>query len=353
MHCPSCDNPMPDDYAYCGRCGLFLNKTSERAGRFGRDFSWIWRRGWGGFAAGFVGWIIVFFLSRMVGQNVGPLMNNVFAGMICGVFLGAAGGILESSAYKTVAGGLLGMAGGGLGGLLNIPLNNLFTGAALYPVSVMLTWAAGGAAIGAASGIFEKNLKKTAAGALFGFVGGALGGYLGSVLYGSISLEFKPENWFVRRFSEGISGGMVGAVLWLFIGTIEKRYLFRRREDPSAGEKLCGSCGRQNPLHSWYCAHCGVPLQTEAPRQKLLITPFRGIERVANAFAFLSRLFIVTGIISAPVIFLAFLSQDVSLAFIGLVLTVLLAYLLVIVFRFFADVLAWMIRQPVGHPPRG
>lgn len=351
MYCPSCENLMPDDYKHCGQCGMFLNKTSERVGRFGLDFSWIWRRSWGGFAAGFVGWIIVFFLSRMIGQSVGSMMNNLFAGTICGIFLGTAGGILEESAYKTVAGGVLGMIGGAIGGLLNIPLMNLFPDAAMYPVSVLLTWAAGGACIGATSGIFEKNGRKVLAGVLFGLLGGALGGYLGSVLYGSIFIEFRPENWFVRRLAEGVSGAMVGGVLWLFIGMIEKLYLFRRQEDSKGNEKVCGSCGKHNPLQFWYCSNCGTPLQTEAPRQKIAITPFRGIERVANAFSFLSRLFIVTGIIAAPVIFLAFLPQSVSLAFIGLVLTVLFAYLLVVVFRFIADVLCWMVRQPAGHPP--
>ena len=94
MFCPSCENMMPDDLKYCSRCGMFLNKNSEKIVHLSLDFSWIWRRSWGGFASGFIGWIIVFIISRMVSRDIGPTMNNLFSGMICGVFLGTVGGII-------------------------------------------------------------------------------------------------------------------------------------------------------------------------------------------------------------------------------------------------------------------
>jgi len=345
MYCPSCENLMPDASKYCSRCGMFLNKKSESLLHLSLDFSWIWRRSWAGFASGFIGWIIVFIVSRMVRQDVGSVMNNVFSGMICGVFLGTVGGIIEESAYKAFCGGMLGTLGGALGGALNIPLMNLFQGSEeFYPLSVLITWAVGGALIGATSGVIEKSRKKIIAGALFGLAGGALGGYLGSAFYGSVLIDFKPQGWLANRLAEGLSGGLVGAVLWFFIGLIEKLYIFRRREDPKLEIKTCDTCGKNNVLRSWYCDNCGHVLPTSAPRQKIVVTPYRGIERIANALRFLSWLFGVTGVITTPVIFFIFLMNNIVLAFISSVFSVLITYLMVVGFRFGADMLSSLIK---------
>ncbi|MHB9155525.1 MAG: hypothetical protein ACYC5N_07510 [Endomicrobiales bacterium] len=345
MYCPSCETLMPEDSKYCGRCGMFLNKKSERLVHVSLDFGWIWRRSWAGFAAGFIGWIIVFVISRMAKQDISPMMNNVFFGMICGAFLGTVGGVAEESAYKAVIGGILGIAGGALGGALNIPLAELVRGyERMLPLSILVTWAVGGTFIGMTSGLIEKNGKKVLAGAGFGLVGGAFGGFLGSIFYGSLMLEFESAGWFVARLAEGLSGGLVGAVLWFSIGMIEKLYIFRRREDPSLDKKVCDRCGRHNTLRSWYCVNCGSVLQSAAPRQKIPVTPFRGMERIVNALKFLSWLFGVTGVIATPVIFLVFLSQDVFLAFISTVFFILFTYLMVVGFRFVADLLSCLIR---------
>lgn len=336
---------MPDDSKYCGRCGMFLSKRSMRFEHLSSDFAWIWRRSWGGFFAGFMGWIIVFIISRMVGQNAGPVLNNIFSGMICGVFLGTAGGILEESSYKAFCGGILGTIGGALGGLLNIPVTNLFGQYdTLFPVSILITWSIGGAFIGATSGIIEKSRKKITLGALFGMLGGAAGGYLGSAFYGSVLIEFDPKQWLSIRLVEGLSGGLVGAVLWFSVGIIEKFYIFRRREDPALDEKVCDSCGAHNPLRFWYCASCGRVLQTAAPRQKVSVTPYRGIERIINTFKFLSWLFGVTGFVTIPVIFVIFLLQDVFLAFTSVVFAILFTYLMMVGFRFIADMLSCLIK---------
>ncbi|MCB4792260.1 MAG: hypothetical protein LHV68_10300 [Elusimicrobia bacterium] len=345
MYCPSCENLMEEDSKYCGKCGMFLNKTSEILVHASIDFAWIWRRSWAGFAAAFIGWIIVFIISRMTGKNLSPMMNNVFGGMVCGVFLGTVGGIVEESGYKAFWGAILGTIGGALGGIANIPLTDLLSGFTYaYPLSILATWAIGGMFIGATSGIIERNLKKILAGSLFGLIGGAIGGLLGSIFYGSILLEFKPESWVLSRIIEGVSGGLVGAVLWFSIGLIEKIYIFHRREDPKLDKKTCSFCGKVNLLKFWYCVACGQPLQVAASRQRITIPPFRGMERVVNAFRFLSWLFGMTGIIITPVIFFVFLSRDVSLALICAVFSILLSYLSVVCFRFISDFLSCLIK---------
>jgi len=324
---------------------MFLNKKSENLVHLSLDFGWMWRRSWGGFISGFIGWIIVFIIGRMITQNIGPTMTNLFSGMICGVFLGTVGGIIEESAYKASLGGILGTVGGAIGGLLNIPIMNMLQGSeGLFPLSVLITWAIGGAFIGATSGTIEKSRRKALAGALFGFVGGAIGGYLGSVFYGSVFIEFAPKSWLANRLVEGLSGGLVGSVLWLSIGLIEKLYIFKRREDPNLDKKVCEHCGTNNSLRSWYCTSCGHVLQSAAPRQKMTVTPYRGMERVVNALKFLSWLFGVTGVITAPVIFFTFLIENVFLACISAVFSILFTYLMMVGFRFLADLLSSIIR---------
>jgi hypothetical protein len=336
---------MDEDAKYCGKCGMFLNKTSAALEHLLSDFAWIWRRSWAGFAAGFIGWIIVFIISRMAGKDLSPMMNNVFGGIVCGVFLGTAGGIIEDSAYKAVWGAVMGTIGGALGGLLNLPITDLLAGIRFaYPLSILTTWAFGGMFIGATSGLIEKDTKKMFFGAMFGLVGGALGGLLGSIYYGSLLLEFKPESWLINRLVEGSSGGLVGAILWFFIGTIEKFYIFRRTQDPKIDSKVCSFCGKHNLLWFWYCIACGKPLQIAAPREKIIITPYRGMERTVNAFRFLSWLFGVTGFVTVPAIFLVFLSHDFFLACTCTVFTVLASYLMVMGFRFLADLLSSLMK---------
>jgi ribosomal protein L40E len=216
--------------------------------------------------------------------------------------------------------------------------------ARIFPLSIMVTWAIAGMFIGAVSGLVEKSRKKMLAGALFGFIGGAAGGFLGSVFYGSVMLEFSPKSWLSSRLAEGLSGGLVGAVMWFSIGFIEKLYVFRRREDPKLDKKICDSCGTQNPLRYWYCSGCGHVLQISAPPQKIKVTPFRGMERIINAIRFMSWLFGITGVITTPVIFFVFLMQDIFLAFIGVVFSILFTYLMVVGFRFLGDLLSCLIR---------
>lgn len=303
--------------------------------------------GW--IASGFIGWIIIFIIIRIIGQNINPIIKDLVGGMICGVFLGTVGGIIEESAYKAFLGGILGTLGGAIGGLLNLPAKNIFQSSDfLSSLTIFLTWAIGGTFIGATSGIIERNKKKIFAGALFGLIGGGIGGFLGSVFYGSILIQFNPQSWLIKRLLEGSSGGLVGAVLWFSIGFIEKIYIFHRREEPKLEKKVCAFCGKQNQLNFWYCLSCGHPLPTAAPRQKMVLTPYRGMERVVNSFVFLSWLFGVTGVITIPVIFFVFLTQDIVLAFIIAILLILSTYLLVVVFRFLADILTTLMRASVS-----
>ncbi|MGA2090876.1 MAG: hypothetical protein ABSH12_05370 [Endomicrobiales bacterium] len=333
---------------------MFLTRKSEWIVQLMLDFSWIWRRSWAGFSSGFFGWIIVFIISRMIRQDMGMMVNNLFSGMICGVFLGTVGGIIEESGYKAFCGGILGTVGGALGGIVNIPLASFLQGyEGFFPLSVLVTWAIGGAFIGATSGVIERDRKKILAGIAFGCVGGALGGYLGSAFYGSAMAEFAPQSWIGHRLAEGLSGGLLGAILWFFIGIIEKLYIFRRREDPRLNKKVCDSCGADNPLQSWYCSLCGKVLQFAAPRQKIVVTPYRGIERITNAVRFLSWLFGVTGVITTPVIFVIFLMQNICLACISAIFSILFTYLMVVGFRFIGDLLSSLSRISSLHidPP--
>jgi ribosomal protein S27AE len=202
----------------------------------------------------------------------------------------------------------------------------------------------GGAFIGATSGIIERSNKKVIAGVLFGLAGGAIGGYFGSVFYGSIMMEFHPLGWAATRMIEGLSGGLVGALLWFSIGIIEKLYIFKRREDPEISEKICVKCGKHNDLHFWYCGSCGSVLQTSAPRQKLVKTPYRGMERIINALHFLSWLFGVTGVITTPVVFFIFLNHNFFLACISAIFTVLFSYLMIVGFRFVSDMFSVLVK---------
>lgn len=345
LFCPSCESQMPESSKFCSHCGMFLDKRSERLVHFFQDFGWIWRRSWAGFAAGFVAWIITFIVARMVQYEVGSLVNNLFSGMICGGFLGTVGGIIEESGYKSIVGGLLGTLGGAAGALLSLPVMHLAQNYEnLTPLPILTTWAVGGAFIGMSSGVLERDGRKIAAGALFGFIGGGIGGYLGSAFYGSMLMEFQPKTWIASRMAEGLSGGLVGAIVWFFVGIIEKAYIFKRYEDPKMDKKICGHCGTSNLLRAWYCTNCGRVLQTSAPRQKIRVTQFRGMERIINGLRFLSWLFGATGFISTPVIFAVFLTQDVFLALISAVFSVLFTYLMVVGFRFIADLLSCLIR---------
>jgi hypothetical protein len=341
MFCPSCENLMSEDSHYCGKCGMFLSKGSERIIHLGMDFGWIWRRSFGGFSSGFIGWIMVFIIMRMVKPDLGPVVSSLFAGIICGVFLGTVGGIIEESGYKAFVGGLLGAIGGGLGGILTLPLMSLFQGnERLYHLVVLITWAIGGLFIGAASGAIEKSRNKILAGMLFGLIGGGLGGFLGINFFGSVHAEFSLKSWISGRLAEGFYGGLVGAVLWFFIGFIEKVYIFKRREGLKNDKKICEACGKANLMYYWYCVACGKVLQMAAPRQKIRVTPYRGIERSINALKFMSWLFGVTGVIITPFILIIFLFQDVLLAFISVTFFILFSYFMVVGFRFSADLLS-------------
>ena len=348
MYCPSCENLMDDKSKYCGKCGMFLNKKSILLVHLSINFSWIWRRSWAGFAAGFIGWVVALGISRMIGQNIAPHLNSLFSGLICGVFLGSVGGIIEESGYKAFLGGILGAVGGAIGGFLNLFLVQGLSGHDYaFPLSFLISWGVGGAFIGAASGIIEKSPKKSFAGILFGAAGGCMGGFLGSLFYASILADFQPQAWLPNRILEGTSGGFVGAILWFCIGLVEKLYIFRRREDPTLTEKTCDNCNERNPLNFWYCTKCGHTLKLAAPRQKIVVTQFRGLERAVNALKFLSWLFGVTGVIITPVIFLIFLLQDVFFALLSVFITVLFCYLMVVLFKFLADLLECLIKLSI------
>ena len=82
MYCPSCERHMPDENKYCGKCGMFLNTTSDHFAHASINIGWILRRALGGFFAGGISWIVAWALARPMGSLHGFLLC-----VISGIFL--------------------------------------------------------------------------------------------------------------------------------------------------------------------------------------------------------------------------------------------------------------------------
>lgn len=346
MHCPSCEKQMPDTSAYCGRCGMFLNKTSSRMMNMSINVGWMLRRSMGGFTAGAISWIFAMALVRTVGLNSGPGLHSFLLCVITGIFLGTVGGIIEDSSYKAFLGGILGCIGGIIGAFVGKVFGVIFAFEPLTTISFIPAWAVVGMAIGANSGIIEKSGRKIMVGMIFGMIGGALGGFIGLEMYGSLVADFmkKEATWIIGRGIEAFSGGIFGAAFWLILGIVEKLYIFKRRLELKLDKKICDKCQTPNPLNFWYCIRCGAALQVAAPREKIKVTPFRSLERTINAFRFLSWLFGAAGIITTVVIFIVVLFQNPLFAFLGGLSIGLLSYLLVVLFGFIANLLSSVVK---------
>jgi len=350
MLCPSCEKQMPDAGKFCGRCGLFLNKTSGKLLQLSINTGWIIRRSMGGFAAGAIGWVLAMAVVRTVGLNSGPGFHSFLLCVITGTFLGTVGGIIEDSGYKAFLGGLLGCVGGALGGILGKILSVMFGGGPLTSVSFIPSWIVMGGVIGAVSGIVEKSGKKITIGVLIGMFGGGIGGFMGVEAYGSLVTDFMKEGstWITGRSVEAFAGGTFGAAFWLVLGIIEKLFIFKRRWEGKIEQKTCDTCKTQNPLTYWYCIKCGAALQVAAPREKIKVTSFRSLERSINAFKFLSWLFGATGIITTIFVFIIVLFQNPLKNFMFAILTGLsiglTSYLLVVIFGFIANMLSSVVK---------
>jgi len=155
-----------------------------------------------------------------------------------------------------------------------------------------------------------KNKKKIMVGVIAGFIGGAIGGGLGSGLYVSLLIDVNRPGWITSRFIEALAGAVVGMNLWFILGLVEKLYIFNRKQLLDATEKICDFCNTHNSLRAWYCKNCGKTLLVSAPVEKLKITPYRSLERISNAFKFISWLSAVAGVVLVLIIFIFLLFKN-------------------------------------------
>ena len=354
MTCPSCGEPFSGGSKHCVHCGIALTRGSVQLAKVINNCGWVARRALGGFFAGGLGFLLALAVSRILRFQSGASLSfpqflelfpgqSAFPSAIGACFVGTVGGMIERSAYKCFLGGLLGAGGGAIGSIAYPFFEKLFRGQLYhYSLSMGGSWALAGAMIGFSSGLLEGTKRKMTVGTLGGLVGGAIGGAIGSQMYGAMLMEAGGMDsipWAVGRTIELLSGGIVGISLWSFLGLSEKLYIYRRRQLAQADSKVCDQCLCENGLRAWYCAQCGAALQVAASREQIRVTPFRGIERISNAFQFLAWLSATAGVVTAAVIFLAFLAQNFLFAFFGSLLVALVVYILSTFFRALADAL--------------
>ena len=342
MICPSCSNVADSAEKYCSRCGLALTTRSQKLLSAAGTFSWIMRRALGGMFAGIIGWMLSIALNRVMSMDTAPSLTVelLVRFAIVGTFLGNVGGIIERSSYKALLGGVLGCIGGIIGGLINRPVYDLFANStSAYSISHLISWGVVGLFVGMTSGLIERNRKKIIAGLVAGIVGGSIGGILGSTLYAGLLMDPSRSSWLTFRFIEASAGAVVGINLWLVLGLVEKLYIFRRKQISAGSEKVCDFCHTQNSLRAWYCKNCGRTLQFAASVEKLKITPYRALERISNAFKFLSWLFAVAGIVIVVIIFISLLFQNILFAIFVSVALAIAIYIISVVLNGISEML--------------
>ncbi|MDD5687281.1 MAG: hypothetical protein PHE88_05555 [Elusimicrobia bacterium] len=340
MICPSCGNVTETSDKYCYRCGLAVTLRSQQLLSVVGTFSWIMRRALGGMFAGIIGWVLSIALSRAIGSSSSIVVHLVVGGAIGGAFLGNVGGIIEHSSYKAFLGGILGCIGGVIGGLINRVVYDAFSSYAFaYSISHSFSWAIAGIFIGMTSGIIEKNKNKILVGMIAGLIGGAIGGGLGSELYASLLIDIDRTTWISEKFIEALAGAVVGINLWFILGLVEKLYIFHRKPLVEVTLKNCDICNTQNSLRAWYCKTCGKALQVAAPVEKLKITPYRSLERISNAFKFLSWLSSVAGVVLVLIIFVFLLFKNPLFAVFVSVALAILVYIISVVLNGVSEVI--------------
>jgi len=336
MICPSCAHSNTDGVRFCGRCRLSLTGPSLTLTRTRDHLYWIFRRANAGFLSGFVAWLFIPALSRVLSQQSTALLHFFVTGLLGGAFLGTIDGMIEESTPKTARGALLGGLGGSVGGLLFGWKSPSLTSDQMS-VGIFLFWALAGGCIGLVSAMWERRVKKLAAGGIAGIIGGGVGGLLGYSIYAYLIQEFDPKGWLIRRLCEGFSGGIIGVSLWFCIGVAERFVVFKRRTIEDKSHKHCDLCETKNPLSGWYCENCGAVLQQSALPQNLHLSPYTTLDRLKEMFRFLSRLASVTGVIAGVVVFAVFLPVNPLLALVAVVLVALASYSLLVLFSAAAE----------------
>lgn len=352
MICPSCSETLNDEVRHCIHCGIGINRRSVLAAAVINNFGWVARRSLGGYFAGATGCVMAIAVARTMsfaqeGAVDFSRLLEFFPGQapfpaaIAGCFVGSVGGMIERSTYKAILGGLLGGFGGAIAGMMFPFFQNAFKGHMYgYSLSMAAAWAIIGGMAGLTSGILESTRTKILAGIAGGVAGGILGGGLGSQMYGAMLMEVaggQALSWGMGRLLEFGAGGIVGVNVWFFTGLAEKLIIFKRRQLKESDAKVCDQCQAENTLRAWYCAQCGAALQVAAKRDQIRVTPFRGLERVSNAFQFLSWLAATAGVVMSLVVFLLLLSQNFLFALFGALLVALVIYIVSITFRAISD----------------
>jgi hypothetical protein len=314
-----------------------MAKSGPRVARLRDTFAWVLRRSLAGFAAGMAGWLVIPAASRAAGAALSQSSHFLLSGILGGLFLGAAEGMMEESNIKTTRGALAGIFGGLLGSLIAAWLVRGGEPSAGMP-AVIATWSCAGGAIGLVSALMERKRERLMAGFLFGFFGGGLGGWLGYQMYASLMDIAKPT-WAARRIIEGLTGAILGAVFWAILGLGEKLFVFKRRIVTNVSYKECDECHHTNILRAWYCANCGSVLQVAAPPEKLSPPRRPALARFIAACQYLGRLVATTCTVVAVLAAILLGSINVFLGLFGLLATCLVGYIGYVLFNALADAL--------------
>lgn len=346
MNCPSCNfhTEAPSD-SFCVRCGFSLAKYGAKLVQLRDMHTWVLRRSLAGFTAGMVGWWIIPATIRATevdlsaGQRLSPSMYLVISGVLGGIFLGSVEGMLEESSLKTVRGAVLGALGGLLGAALGCVILKGASAESPGMLAVVVAWAIAGACIGTVSAWLEKSHERLAAGALAGAIGGAFGGWLGYQMSSSLMDVVRPE-WGIKRIIEGMTGAILGAVLWFVLGVAEKIFIFRRRVVHHVSYKECDHCRTHNVFRAWYCAGCGAVLQVAAPQEKLVLPRRQALARFIAACQYLARLSALSSAVIAILsgIFLGTINPFLGLF--GMLASVLAGYMIYTLMNALAELLS-------------
>lgn len=337
MTCPSCNFASPTPTDYCIRCGFASTKSGPRLARVKDTMAWVLRRSLAGSAAGMAGWVVIPAVSRAAGTALSQSGHFLLSGMLGGLFLGAAEGMMEESNIKTTRGALAGILGGLVGSIIASWMVRGDEASAGLP-AVIVTWSCAGGLIGLVSALMEHRRERILAGFLSGLLGGALGGWLGYQMYASLMDISKPD-WGSRRLIEGLTGAILGAVFWAILGLGEKLFVFKRRIVTNVSYKECDVCHHTNILRAWYCANCGAVLQVAAPPEKLSPPRRPALARLISACQYLGRLVALTCTVVAVLASILLGTINVFLGLFGLLATCLIGYIGYVLFNAFADAL--------------
>lgn len=340
MNCPSCGTKTEKTFQHCIRCGISLSPRTLWLIPLRSTLAWALRRSLAGGSAGFVGWVVLSAANRLAGDSISQSGHLLLTGFLGGIFLGTVEGMAEASAIKTLRGGLT----GALAGLLGGGMASWVTGGGEIVsrgiAAILVAWAISGAAIGWMSGWLEPQVSRRWIGAVAGAVGAALGGYLGYQMYGSLLDVLQPQSWAVKRLLEGITGGILGALLWFVLGAIQKQFILRRRIVQDVSYKECHECRTFNVLAAWYCASCGALLQVSAPPEKLNLPANQALAQWIGACRYGARLMVTTAVVVAGLAGAVLGMINPFLGLFGLLAAALAGYILAILFKVLAELLA-------------